>query len=183
MPFRGFLHQYRRKRILGKGVYQAVVQCVAGVDFFGGEKHLEGACFADEARQALCATPASDESEGGAAVSEEGVWSSDASLTCQRQVKPASHAITVDRGDSWSWEVRDNAHQPLSHLCETKCFRAVQLGNFVEVGADGEKVRIAGDHQSRQRSLRKFLEGGCQRKDPGTGETVGAVNGDEPQDR
>jgi len=160
-----------------------VAQCVAGVDCFGGEKYLEGACFADEARQALCATPAGDKSEGGATVSEEGVWSSDAALTCQRQVKPASHAITVDRGNGWSREGRDNVHQPLSHLCETKYFRAVQLGNFVEVGADGEKVRVAGDHQSRQRLLRKFFEGGRQREDPGTGEAVGAVIGDEPQDR
>ena len=41
------------------------------MEFFGGQEHLEGAGFADQARETLGASPSGDEAERGAAMAEE----------------------------------------------------------------------------------------------------------------
>src|SRR5579863_7057306 len=59
--------------ICSNGVNQSDLQRFLGVDFFGGDEHLQCASLANQTRQTLCATPPCDESKRGPSVSKNGV--------------------------------------------------------------------------------------------------------------
>ena len=95
------------------------------MQLFGGEEHLQGARLADQPRQPLCAAPSGDESEGSAAMAEDGVRPGDAMSAGQRQVESSTHAVSVNGGDGGSREVGHGLHQPLTHVREAKGFGAM----------------------------------------------------------
>jgi hypothetical protein len=106
---------------------------------------LERTSFADEAWESLCSSPAGDEAESRSSMSEDGVPSGDAATACERQIETSAHAVSVNGGDGGSREIGDGIHQTLSHLREAKCFGAVQLSDFVEIGSGGKEMGIASD--------------------------------------
>jgi len=168
--------------ILGEGVGQANLKSTRGGNFFGGEEHLQCASFADEAWQALRASPSSDEAESSATMSEERVRAGDAAITGEREIESAPHAVAVDGGNGRSGEAGDGAHQALSHVREAKSFRAGERGDLVEIGSGGEEVRVAGEDEMRRRMRGEIFDGDGQRLDAGARETVGAVVGYEADD-
>ncbi len=79
-------------------------------------------------------------------------------------------------------KLRDRIHQPLPHVGEAKGFRTGQGRDFVEVGAGGEEVSIAGNDQPRWRMTRQLFHCRGERLHPGAREAIGAVAGNQPQD-
>ena len=75
-----------------------ICQGPSGRDFFGRYQHFEGTPFADQSRQALRASPASDQAQGRAAMSEDRMWRGDAISASQREIEPASHAVAGNGG-------------------------------------------------------------------------------------
>lgn len=115
--------------------------------FFSREKHLQSAGPADKTRQTLGASPSGDEAEGGAAMSEDGMWTGDAVPASEGEIEASTHAIAVDGGKGWGREAGEDIHQTLAHMGEAEGFGAAELGDFVEVGPGGEEMDVAGENE------------------------------------
>jgi hypothetical protein len=86
-------------------------------------------------------------------------------------------------GDSWRREAGDGVHQALSHARKAERVGAAQLGDLVEVSACGEEMRIAGNYERGGRVVGKVFDCRRQSSDPGTGEAIRAVIGNQSQNR
>src|SRR5581483_2816926 len=104
---RGQASQRCANRILLDFGDKANAQRLSSIYFFGGEKHLQGASFADEAREALGSAPAGDQSQGRTAMSENRLGRGNAGMARERKIEPASHAITTNRGEHRRREIFD----------------------------------------------------------------------------
>jgi len=174
--------QGRRQRVWRDEVDESQLEGARGRYFLSRKEHLQGAGFADQARQALRSSPAGDETEGGPAMAKERVRSSDAPAAGQCEIKPASHAIAVNGGNGRSREGCDSMHQTLAYVRKGEGFGAGQNGDFVEVGSGREEARIAGENEAGWRCELELFDGAGEGFDAGATEAVGAVGGDEPQD-
>ena len=150
--------------------------------FLGGEKHLQRAGPSHQTGQTLRAAPAGDKAQCCATMSEDGVRSRDATPAGQREVESSTHAVAVHGGDGGDREVGDGVHQALAHLGKPKGLGAMQLGNFVQVSARGEEMRVAGDDQAGWWILREFLKRFRECCDPRPCQAVGAVSGKQAKD-
>ena len=56
--------------------------------------------------------PASNQSQGRSAVTEDRIWSGDSVTASERQVKSTTHAIALNRGNHRPWELFDHSHWP-----------------------------------------------------------------------
>ena len=90
-------------------------------------------------------------------MSRQSMRSGDTSITGQREVEPASHAVAVDRGNCRDRKVGHGAHQSLPHLRKGKSFWPREGCDLVEVCSGGEEACIADDHQARRRMARQFF--------------------------
>ena len=161
--------------IVGDGINQPIPQGIAGVQLLGSEKHLQRAGLTNEPRKALGASPSGDETQGGAAMSEDGVRAGDSVMAREREVQSSAHAVAVNGSDGWSREVGDAVHQPLPHLGELEGFGAVQLGNLTEIGSSRKEMRVTGNHKPDGRVFCKRLDCHCQRSHAGASEAIGAI--------
>ena len=108
----------------------------------------------DQARQPLRASPTSDQSESGAAMSEDRVGRGDPAMACQSEVEASAHAMAFDGCNHGRGIRGDRLHQGLPHGGECIGFGAGERGDLVEVGSDGEVV-LAGNRQGRCWRLRR----------------------------
>lgn len=127
---------------------QPVSQGVTRVQFLSSYEHFQRTFLADYSRQPLCASPPGDEAERRAAVAKDGVRSGNAARARQREIEPATHAVSMHGCDGRSGEVRYVIHEVLPHLGESKSLGSLKLGNLVEVGSGGEEMRVARDHEA-----------------------------------
>jgi len=148
------------------------------MQFFGSQEHLQRTRSADQARQALRASPSGDEPEGRAAMSEDCVRPGNSVPAGKRQVETSAHAVAVNRGNRWGREVGHGLHQPLAHQCEAKGVGAVQSSDFAQIGAGGEEVTVAGEHEPGGILLSQIADCRSQCDDPRLRQTVGTVGGD-----
>jgi hypothetical protein len=163
-------------------VRQSVTKGLLGMQFLRRQEHLQRTRLADQTRQTLGAAPTGDQSERGPTMPEDGVRPGDATIARQRQVQSSAHAVTVYRGNGRSRETGHGIHQPLPHLRESKSFRSIKLGYFVQVSARGEEVGVAGQDESLRWVLCELLESGGESRHASSGEAVSAVGGDQTQD-
>ncbi len=66
-------------------------------------------------------------------------------------------------------------------MSEAKGFGPGKRGDFVEVGAGGEEVRVAGNYQERRRMARQLFRCSDDRLQAGAREAIGAVAGNQAQ--
>ena len=99
----------------------------------------------------------------------------------EREVESSAHAMAFDGSDDRGGVACDRVHERLSHGGELVGLGPGQRGDFVQVGADGEKVGIAGDDE-RCGVVAQFVEGGGQGEHAGAAEPVGAVGGGKPEE-
>ena len=59
--------------IIGNGVHQSQTQGLRCVDFFGCYEHRQSESFADQSRQTLSSSPACDQTQSRASMSEDSV--------------------------------------------------------------------------------------------------------------
>src|SRR4051812_25204910 len=96
------------------------------------------------------------------------MWMRDTDVAGESEVESAAHAVAVNSGANRSRELVHREHQLLTHQCEIESV-GMQRGDFVEVGARGEELVIAGDDE-RLRIFCEFLDGSgevsnaCERK-------------------
>ena len=153
--------------------------------FFRRCQKLQRSSLPNQTRQALRPSPSGHEAESRAAMSEHRVRRGDPAVTCQRKIKPSAHAMALDRSDNRSGITGDCVHERLSHSGELVAFGASQDGNFLQIGANGEKMPIARDDQWANllsRFAPQFADGNGQRKHARASETVGAVRRSKTQD-
>ena len=135
--------------------HQPVAQGVVGMQLFWRQETSAMRAASRPVEEALGASPAGDQAEGGATMSEKrhGLRQCAAGRRAPSRVRhPCSiHAPQPRR----SREVRDGVHQPLSHLRETESLGTVQFGDFVQVCTGGKEVGVSGDYQSRRRLSRR----------------------------
>jgi hypothetical protein len=118
-------------------------------------------------------------------MSEDGVGCGDPAVTGEREIKTSAHAVAFDRGDDRHGIAGDCVHERLSHARELVGFRTGQCGDFVQVGADREKLAIARNDQWAELFFQlvfQFAEGNAQREHAGARKAVGTVVRREPQD-
>ncbi len=80
-------------------------------------------------------------------MSEDGVGSGDSAVTGERKIQTSAHAVAFDRGDHRRGIAGDGVHQRLAHGGKLIGFGAGQSGDFIQVGANREKLAIGGDDQ------------------------------------
>ncbi len=158
----------------GKRVDEPDAQCFFRTNLFSGYEHLQRAALADQSRQALSSSPARDESQGGTAMSENGVGGSNAMMTSERQVKPATHAVSGNRDVHRSRELFQVPHELLTYLGEFIGGRTVEGRNFFQLCPGGEESVVPGKNE-RPRFTRKFPDRCSQRKNDIKRETIGSV--------
>ena len=107
-----WLQLCRRPRhgILRQRIYQACAQRLLCAHFFRGHEHLQGAGFAEQARQALGAAPACDQAERSPTVAEDGVRRGHTIVSGQRQVQTSANAVTADDGADRGGEGGNQVH-------------------------------------------------------------------------
>ena len=127
---------------------QPTGQGVPRMQLFRRQEHFQRSRFAYDSREPLRASPPGDKPERRAAMAKDGMRSGNATRARQRQVEATAHAIAMHSCDGRSREVRDSVHETLAHLGEVERLGSVQLGNLVEIGARGEEVGIAGEHEA-----------------------------------
>lgn len=179
------LTQRLRNRIVGDGIHHSDFERLCGGDFFRGDEKLERSALADQTRQALRTSPSGHEAESGAAMSKDGVGRGDPAVTGEREIETSAHAVAINGGDDGDGVAGDCVHECLSHGGELAGFGAGQCGDFVQVGADREKMAIARDDQRAELLLQfvfEFSEGRGQCEHAGAGKAVGAVGRSEAQD-
>jgi hypothetical protein len=81
-------------------------------------------------------------------MAKNGLRRCDALLASQRKVETSAHAVAVNSSDGWGGESGNSIHEPLTHLGKAERFGPVELGDFMEVGAGREEVRVAGEDES-----------------------------------
>ena len=164
-----------RDGIVNDIVRQADLQGLPGMQLLGCEEHLQRAGFADETRQALCSSPAGDQSERCSSMSEDGMRPRDAAMTGQCQVKSSAHAVAMHSSDRRAWKVRNRVHQALTHLGKAKGLWSSERNDLAEVCAGRKEMWIAGNDQSRRRTSRELFNCLRQRLHPGARESVRSV--------
>ncbi len=109
-------------------------------------------------------------------MSEDGMGRSDSAVTGEREIKTSAHAVAFDRGDDGSGIAGDRVHQRLSHDGELVGLGAAERGDFIQVGADREKLAIARNDQRAQLPFEfALINGGAQCEHASAGKTVSAV--------
>jgi hypothetical protein len=98
------------KRVVGNGIYEAVAESLVGMEFFGSEKHLQGAGLADDSRKSLRAAPARNETQGRAAVSEDGLRACDAMAAGEGEVETSAHTVAMNGGNRGGGETSNGLH-------------------------------------------------------------------------
>ena len=88
-----------RNRIVRNPIDQAHAKSLRGAYFFSHCEHFEGTRFADQSRQPLRSSPACDEPEGSAAVSEDRAGRGNAAMAGKRKIESSTHAMAHDGGD------------------------------------------------------------------------------------
>jgi len=116
-------------------------------------------------------------------MTEYRVWAGDPARAGKRQVESATHAISVNRGDSWRREASDGIHERLSHGSEPKSFGPGECGDLVQVGSGGEEMRFAGDDQPGWRLSRQMRNCVGECSHARDAQAIGAVVRDEAQNR
>ena len=163
-------------------IHQSDLQCTRRVQFFRREEHLQRAGLSHQSRKTLCASPSGDQAQGSAAMREQRMRPGDAAIARQRKVESSTHAVAVHGGDGGDREVGDGVHQALAHLGKAKGLGAMQFGNFVQVSARREEMRVAGDDQAGWWILREFLKRPGECRNPRLCQAVGAVSGKQAKD-
>ncbi len=170
-------------------IHQSDFEGSGGGDFFCGDKKFQRSALPDQARQPLRASPSGHEAESGAAMSEDGVGRGDPAVTGEREIKTSAHAVAFDGGDDRGGIAGECVHECLSRGGELVGFGTGQCGDFVQVGADREKLTIARDDQWAERLLQfvfqivfQLGDGDGQCENAGAGEAVGAVGRSETED-
>jgi len=161
-------------------VHKADPQGFLGADLLCPDKHFERTGLAHQAREPLRAAPSRDQPQGSATMAEDGVRGGDTVVARQRQVQPATHALAVnDRADSRR-EAGNSIHQFLPGAGELQSLRAGDSGNFLQIGAGGEELVVAGDDEGPG-IAGEFAHGSAKLQNAHAGQAVGAVGGAEPQ--
>jgi len=100
--------------IAGDGIDQADPERIGGIDLFSGDQKFQRLAFANQARKALCSSPACDQAESSAAMAKNRIGSGDSSMAGEGEVESAAHAMTFDGRDDRSWIALDQVHERLS---------------------------------------------------------------------
>jgi hypothetical protein len=161
-------------RVVSQRVYQADLERFGGRDFFHGKEHLQCPAFSDQAREPLRATPAGDESERRSAMTEDGIWRGDATMTSKCKIQSSTHAVAADDSDHWSRKVLNRIHQALADLGEFVSFGPGESGDLIQVGTGGEELVISGNDETPC-IAGKFAYCAGQGSHAGSGQTIGAV--------
>src|SRR5262249_54004410 len=98
------------QRSFGNFINHTGGESLASVEFFSGKKHLQRPRLADQSRQALRATPASDQAESSTALSDKRIGSGDTRAASERQIQPSAHAVARNRSAGAGRELLDGAH-------------------------------------------------------------------------
>jgi hypothetical protein len=136
--------------ILDDRIYQAYLQRSLGVDLFGRYQHFKRPGFANEPRKALRPSPARDQAEGSAAVTEDGVGRGDAAMAGKREIEASAHAVAGDGRERWGGELLDHIHQLLTRMREGQSVPPAQLRDLIQISSCG-KVRNARNDQWKHR--------------------------------
>lgn len=165
-----------RQGIAGDRVHKSKAQSVRSMNFLGRDEHRKSTRLSNQARQALRATPAGDQAQGGAAMSKHRGRGRDATMTSEREIEAPTHAVAGNGSEDWRWELRDRVHQVLAHAGERIRLRARECGDLAQVRACRKEFRIAGDDE-RARSGRQFEDGPGQRENARPSQTISPVLG------
>ena len=117
---------------------QADAEGFGGVDHVSGEEDFEGAAFADEARQALGASVAGDESEFDFRLAEAGGVGGEADGAGEGELAAGSEGEAVDGGDDRLAAGFDEREDGLAAGGESGGRGGVQRGEFGDVGTGDE---------------------------------------------
>src|SRR6185437_8534503 len=134
-------------RVARKPVYQTNPQRFLSRDLLRQKEHLQSASFADQSRQALCAAPAGDQAQRGAAMSENGAGCCDSISAGKGQVHASSHAVATNGGDHRDRKAIEQVGEFLAKPCERKCLRTREPGNFVQISSSGKEPVITRNNQ------------------------------------
>jgi hypothetical protein len=167
-------------RIVGNSIDQSDLERPSSGNFFGGDEEFQRWSLPNQAGQTLRSSPARDEAEGGAAMSENRVRCGNPMMTSEREIESPAHTMAFYGRNHWPRVSGDRVHEGLSHSREVAGFLAVEGSNLIEVGSYGEKVGIAGDNE-RRRGATQFVNGSGQGEHTGARKPVGAVRRDEAQ--
>jgi len=168
--------------IFGESIHQSNFESSGGWDFFCGNEKFQSLALPDQAWQALRASPSGHKTEGGAAVSENGVGSGDPAVTGEREIKASAHTVAFDGGNDGGGIAGDCVHERLSHGGELIGLGAAEGSDFIQVGADRKKLAIARDDEWAECLFRFAANGGGQCQHASAGKAVSAIRRSEAKD-
>jgi hypothetical protein len=127
-------------------IHQADSEGFIGLYHVAGEKNLQGAAFADKARQALRAAIAGDDSELDFRLTEVGILRGNSHRTGQSQFAAAAESKAIYGGDDGLAAVFNQGKQGLAALGKRLCFNRAEPCKIIDVGAGDERfLAIAGE--------------------------------------
>jgi len=118
-------------------------------------------------------------------MSENGAGSGDSAVTGEREIKASAHAVAFDRSDDRGGIACDCVHERLSYGGELIGRGSAERGDFIQVGADREKLAIARDDQGAELLFRfvfQIGDGGGQCEHASAGKTIGSIRRSEAKD-
>src|SRR6266849_1518936 len=170
------------QRIVGDRVNQSDLECKCGSYLLGGAEHLQGASFADEPWQTLCAAPSGDQPQRSPAVPEDCVWGGHAVVAGKSQVESAAQAVALDGGIDRGRKLIDRLHESLPSLGELIGWGSAEGSNLVQVCPGGEKVFVAGEDEGFGiLSQVKYHFGECADSRPG--KPISGILGSQPNQK
>lgn len=93
-------------------------------------------------------------------------------MTGQRQVKASAHAVSEHSGIHRGWKSSDSIRKSLPSQGKFIRLGSPENSNLIEIGASGEEMLIAGDHE-RLWILSHPVYQSSKFEDAGVSETVG----------